>query len=180
MSYSNSPHVRLVVLIGSTGENKGLVANILLVLIPEGKIYLKVQRWTIRSLLLSQLSKSLPARSILGLRRIIKRSNPCELPTFIAGDGLLHIWNTCLINFWKKGCRVLREYLCKHLNDMIVDEQILMAVILWLIPNQYNFAKMILKVIFKVLTSKVITPFSSVVYRVITVSANADDRKARK
>ena len=33
-----SPHVRLVVLIGSTGENKGLVANILLVLIPKGKI----------------------------------------------------------------------------------------------------------------------------------------------
>ena len=39
---------------------------------------------------------------------------------------------------------------------------------------------MILNIIFKVLTSKVITPFSSVVYRVITVSANADDRKARK
>ena len=42
--FHTSPHVGLVVLIGSTGENKGLVANILLVLIPEGKIYLKVQR----------------------------------------------------------------------------------------------------------------------------------------
>ena len=119
-----SPHVRLVVLIGSTGENKGLVANILLVLIPEGKIYLKVQKWMVRSSLISsQLSKSLPARSILGLRRIVKRSNPCELPTFIACDRLLHIWKTCLFNFWKKVWRVLRECLRKHLNDMIFDKK---------------------------------------------------------
>ena len=111
--FHTSPHVGLVVLIGSTGENKGLVANILLVLIPEGKIYLKVQRWTIRSLLLSQLSKSLPARSILGLRRIVKRSNPCELPTFIACDRLLHIWKKKLVysiferngaEFWGSTC----------------------------------------------------------------------------
>ena len=121
MSYS--PHVRLVVLIGSTGENKGLVANILLVLIPEGKIYLKVQKWMVRSSLISsQLSKSLPARSILGLRRIVKRSNPCELPTFIARDRLLHIWKTCLFNFWKKWCWVLREYLCKHLNRFSMNK----------------------------------------------------------